>query len=523
MRGKTGADGELESPWLVLALLLGVVFAVYGMTVEAPLLNDDLSYVRDNALFRLPFPRVWRGVLSAGYFPFTSEATYQPLVTFFHYAAHASPALYRIAGISLHVLNAFLLFLLARRLDFAFKPALAAAALFSLFPASAEAVNISSFKGHLLAFAFSLACLLSWLESLEGRRRRFMLACCHVFLVLALLSKETGLLIPGLILLHWLCFRRESWTSFPWRRGLGLLLLSAAYLWWRFGVLVPPEAGTAFARPDPWLTLGWYARMLVIPYPLCLERTLGGSASYLFVAGLAAMFVFTARRPWLLFGLGWAVLSLIPYLHFVPFANYSPVADRYLYAASAGASLALARLLMRPGTWPALAAWVLAWGALTVSRNALYRDERALSGQTAACAPENPRAQAMLGSFHLRAFEFAQARGALEKAVALDPRFVVALNNLGIACYQLLDYPCARKAFEKALAVSDTAPLRNNLGNVLAALKMRDEALKEYRRAIEMQPAWSLPYFNAADILKEKDPKASKALLEKARSLGLGR
>ena len=93
-------------------------------------------------------------------------------------------------------------------------------------------------------------------------------------------------------------------------------------------------------------------------------------------------------------------------MHLVAFANYSPVSDRYLYAASAGFCLLAAGALARPPGRYLLWVVLLGWGVLTIRRNGLYRDERGLYEASAACAPRNAQAQALLGDYRLTQNEF---------------------------------------------------------------------------------------------------------------------
>ncbi|MBI5630277.1 MAG: tetratricopeptide repeat protein [Elusimicrobia bacterium] len=493
----------------VFFVLLAVVFLVYGPVLRGPILGDDLSYVRDHAAFRMGFWDFIRELGSRRYFDLTRESTYQPLVTLFHYFTHGVPLIYRSTGILLHGFNAWLVFLVARHLGVEDRPALSGALLFALFPTHTETLNFSSFKGHLFSFSFSLMALLAWI----GGNRALALACCAG----SLLSKETGVLTVGLIAAWERCLKEENKQS---RRAiLPFIAVTAAYLVMRFTFLHRFPVPRPVLPGNPLLYLDWYMRTLVWPAPLCLERTPAQLGSWSGALLLPALIFISRGSPARVLALSWTALGLLPFLRLLPFDAYNPVADRYLYFASAGFCLWLIL------AWPSGCARALpyallaAWALVTINRNSLYRDERALARQTVSCAPQSPRARMALGSACLSAGEYKEAAMELETAVSLDSGFMLAWNNLGIARYQRRDYPGSERAFEKALNLADDAPIHNNLGNALAAQNRLDEAYRHYERAWQLQPDWPLPYLNAARIARKKNPTLSRRLELKARAL----
>ena len=356
------------------ALLASVCALLYGMTLAAPLIYDDVANVRDNPLWALGALRVLAAALSRDYFALTLERTYQPLVTLFHFFTHESPLAYRAAGLALHAFNGWLVLRVGLRLGVERRAALLAAMLFCAYPPSTEAVNLSSFKGHLLGFSFGLLALEAWLVYLERGTARALAAAAALYAA-ALMSKETALSAGLLGASAWMFLgpRRER------RAGLGVLAaVSAAFLAWRFLWLRPPAAFPEVFRYSPAASLAWYLRMLAWPWPLCLERApSGGAWVWAVLAGYSAGLWALRRWPLELWLLSWTGLASAPFLHLVAFANLSPTADRYLYLPAAGFCLLLARLAGRPG-FAALCGLLAVWGGVTATRNGLYRGERAI-------------------------------------------------------------------------------------------------------------------------------------------------
>jgi tetratricopeptide (TPR) repeat protein len=446
------------------ALLAAVCALLYGMTLAAPLIYDDVTNVGGNPMWALPGIQVIFALLSRDYFALTLERTYQPLVTLFHFLTHESQLSYRLAGLMLHALNGWLVLRLGLRLGQDRRAALLAALLFCAYPASTEAVNISSFKGHLLGFAFGLLALEAWLVYLEEGASR-ALAAAAVLYGAALISKETALAAGLLCALAWLCLspRRER------RTGLFVLAaVSAAFLAWRFLWLRPPPDFPEVFRYSPAASLAWYLRMLVWPWPLCLERTAGqGAWVWAALAGYAAAAWTLRRRPRELWLLLWTGAASAPFLHFIAFANFSPVADRYLYLPAAGFCLLLAQITRRSAL-PVLCGVFLAWSGVTATRNGLYRSERGLFAQTAACAPFNPRAQFLFG----------------------------------LACLRDGDPAAGEAAFRSALRLRESAGTRTLLGESLYQQGKLQGAIEQYRQARDLDPEWAAHYPGAADRLK---------------------
>lgn len=434
------------------ALVAAAALAAYGLTLAAAPFYDDQVFVQGNPVFGLPFGDFLSVLFSRGYFLVTEERTWQPLVTLFHWFTHDRAWLFRLSGILLHALNSVLVYLYARRLLEDETRALLAGLLFAFFPASTEAIAVSAFKGHPAAFAFILAALLAWESGSPA---------VYAFFALGLLCKETALLVPVLALLR----RRPAPAQWAFFASIALAYLGIRFLW----LLPVPPAGALV--PPGWASVqsfGWYLLRLLWPHPLCLESSLPSgwlhpAAGVLFLCGLAW------RRSALL---AWIGLGLLPVLHLVPFANYSPVADRYLYLPAAGFCLLLARL---PRALPAVL--LVAWGAMTLKRNALFSDPEGLALQTAACAPANPRAQAMLGGFYAdRKRDFRKSLECFETAFALDPSFRTRLDEPGLSHIEGAPYILGSLKLALGDAAGAEKLLREGLDKGLgdpAALKAR--------------------------------------------------
>lgn len=431
--------------------LAAAAAAAYAASLGAPVFGDDRVFVEGAAVFSLPPAEFLSVLFSRDYLAATGEGTYQPLVTLFHYLAAGRPLLYRAAGIALHALNAELVRRAARRLGAAPPAALLGGLLFALFPTHPETLIVSSFKGNLLALTFSLSALLGWTRVLEtGSPAR--LAAVFACFVLALLSKETGVLIPAWLAAWSLLIDRRR-PLLARRALLGFALAAAVYLWWRF-VGLGAESMPRVAW-SPASLAGWYAAKLAWPFGACRERLAPSGPFWPAAAAAFAALAWSARRrPPVLFGLAIAALGVAPQVWRARFYMDSPVADRFLYASAAGLALALAALAEGRRARAALAALAAAFGVASANRNLLYRDLDALYEQTAACAPEHFKAWGVLAARRLDEGDFAGARDCAARAVALNPYYPGGLRVLSLAAGRLGDEKTARAAAARALELS---------------------------------------------------------------------
>ena len=103
----------------------------------------------------------------------------------------------------------------------------------------------------------------------------------------------------------------------------------------------------------------------------------------------------------------------------------------------------------------------------------------------------NPNASTLyrLGTLLAKSGETARARGAFERALALDATLAEAHNDLGALLAQDGDLPAAIARFRRALAAMPDYPdALNNLGYALLLTGQSSEARPLYERALALQP-----------------------------------
>ena len=97
-----------------------------------------------------------------------------------------------------------------------------------------------------------------------------------------------------------------------------------------------------------------------------------------------------------------------------------------------------------------------------------------------------------------------EARAYYRKALELDPNCSSAHFNLAVMAVQAGAFKEAEGHYRAALPGRRTADTHNGLGYVLARQHRTDEAIAEFREAIEIDPKFTPAYNNLAEALEEQ-------------------
>ena len=114
--------------------------------------------------------------------------------------------------------------------------------------------------------------------------------------------------------------------------------------------------------------------------------------------------------------------------------------------------------------------------------------------RSAADPGDDPRTLMGLGDGSLARKNYDEAAGYYKRSLVLDSGNSLVYNKLGL-CYLLVEkLPDAKSAFEQAIAINPTfADARNNLATTLARMGEREQAKEQYGRAAET-PGFSTAY-----------------------------
>ena len=234
-----------KTRWLTLALLIILPCLLYGHTLRFEPVLDDETYVLTNPLLRdhqsFHYPWNFKAFATSGNNLgqsrdmalnfITRPVTY--LTFYANRISHGSdPAGYRVVNILIHIGNGLLLFLLLEKLTakghLATLAAALAALLFAAHPMATESVTYITQRFESLSTLFCLLALLSYVlyrNAHSSRSGKAYLGLSLFASALSMLSKETGFIVPWLIIaVEYFGF--QSSPTMTWRRTWKHLLLT---------------------------------------------------------------------------------------------------------------------------------------------------------------------------------------------------------------------------------------------------------------------------------------------------------
>lgn len=501
-----------------MAVLVGAIFAVYANSLAGPFVFDDPLAIVENPTIRKLWPL--RDVLM----PPRGEGLSvegRPILNLtlaLNYAAGGTAVRgYHVVNIGIHALATLTLFGLVRRTlrlprlrgrfgEAALPLAFVVALLWALHPLQTESVTYVIQRAEALVALFYLLTLYCFVRAAGCNVVRdtsravwgWQGAAAAVCLV-GMATKEVMVSAPLLVLLFDRIFVAGTFRA-AWRaRGTMHVALFATWALLAFfvartgtrggtagfGINVTPfdYALTQFEAVTRYVTLSLWPNPLIFDYGVAWVKSAADVLPYALVLGALIAGTIVAWRRWpeaawlgLLF---FAVLS--PTSSIVP-GNRQTLAEHRMYLPLAaiivlgvcGVFLVGRAVRVGRALFGGALALSVAFGVLTVRRNADYRTELGLWQDTVAKRPGN-----------------------------------------GFAVYNvakiLADAGRHREAvpyYQKALPLMAHAPgVHNNLANSLAALGRTDEAMAHFEAALRAEPGYAWAHFNLANVLLQTGRK----------------
>jgi len=507
--------------WFAIAAALLLTAAAYLQSAVFEFAYDDYGQIVYN-------PRVqsWKLVWSN----FTSHVWahtgdlalyYRPVFMLWLAANYAlfglHPLFWHLTTVGLHLAACGLFYVFARRLTENQWTAVIATLLFGLHPAHVEAVAWISGATESLLAVLLFGSLLCYLRHRDSGKRGMTgsLAGSLVLAFLAALTKESALVLPGLIFSYeWAFYRASpSWKDrlrSAVRAMLPYVPVSAAYLVVRALVLksAVPEQNMAGYRA---VLLAWpeaiafYIGHVLFPVhlsvfykPLLVFHP--GWQNFVLplmavAAGAGALYYGSRRSRVFAFLSLWCITLLVPMLNVTLWNNLENVHDRYLYLPSAAYCLILAMLLSRlkdlHHTRTVAAVLVLiAGGYIYVTEREMryFRNDYELAHHGVALSPDHPIALQLLGNSFIRQGRVAEAVPWLVDGIGVDPKNVQTLLSLGF-CYSEMDnLLLAEESITRAIALKGSEPRAHLLlGMVRLKQNRLTEAEAEIRLGLRLQ------------------------------------
>jgi len=517
--------GSRFSAWGIALLLLAVTMALYWPATHHDFINyDDPGYVTEN-------PRVLAGLtldnvgwaFSDGHASNWHPLTWLSLMLDVSLFGKSAPGMH-FTNLTLHAINASLVFWLLWRLTFAKWRSAIAAALFAWHPLHVESVAWVAERKDVLSTFFGLLTLLIYAryvgESNHGPKPGAPSPKAQIWYGISLGMFALGLLAkPMLVTLPFVLLLLDYW---PLRRcGVGnlrRLMLEKI----PFFVLAGAVSIVTFLAQR---NSGAVANVVSLPLGLRVENAVmayGGYLGKLFwparlavfyphprslpweevslMAGLLAGFTWLLwawrrRQPGCLIGWLWYCGTLVPVIGLVQVGSQA-MADRYTYIPSLGMLI------------------VIVWGVAELTR--AWRNQAVILSATSAIIMVF-----CLGLTRRQLGYWQNSEALFRHALAVTQDNFMAHNNLGFALVDQGRVDEGIAQYREAIRCEPTyAGTHNNLGIALMKTGQTDAAIAEYKEAIRLSPSYSEVYYNWGNLLS-KTGETDEAIIQYQQAIRL--
>ena len=466
--------------------IIGLGILVYANSLFNGFIWDDITYIITNPQvhslsWNLVFGRNW----------FNSAGFYRPIPALYFALLYTTfgkmQFFYHVAQITLHIINAMLIFLFFRKF---FKKYIAfiLSLVFLVHPINTESVGYIASSVSVIFFLFGiLALLLSWYEKISIKRMLLI----SLLLLFSIMTKETGVLFVFLILISRVFFKNKQWRLF----SIGSVLSVFVYICLRISVIglyypnvkVLPIMRLSFVERLLQIPaiIFYYLKTFISPVQLAVSQnwTIGKIGLVNFYLPLAGEVVLMGlvivvgvllykknKNDFLgfLFFFLWFALGLGMLLQLVPLDM--TVADRWFYFPMIGLlgvfGILFNKITERRAVWIIAVIGISLLSFLTMVRNTQWIDAQTLYTHDITVSDDYNKEDGLAVEL-LNQGKFDAAQYHVEKAIALNPIFA-NLNDLGVIYQHKGDYAHAKEYYEKAVNASpDTASPYLNLAALL--------------------------------------------------------
>jgi tetratricopeptide (TPR) repeat protein len=538
-----------KAPFVYILLIAALGFIVYANSMEGQFIWDDAYLIKQNIYVKNPayYPMIFKKDIGAG--TGLKSASYRPL-QMLTYALNyrmgkLDPRGYHLTNIAFHILAAITLFWFVYAVFDNEILSFLTGVFFVVHPVHTEAVSYISGRADSMSVFFMLLCMICYLRNNPSYYIPAML--CYV---LGLLTRESALVLPFLILLYHYAFEKKMDKKGAF---LGIVGLSFLYILLRALVIrtdLPSyTCDTTFLQRIPgfFVALATYIKLLLWPFGLHMEYgdRIFGMMHPKAILGLLMLVVipiyaFKKRKnnKLVFFSVAWFFITLLPSSNIYPINAY--MAEHWLYLPSIGFFVILASstlLLSRPKMIMIAVGLTAFYSVLTVKQNTYWKELLPFYEKTLQYAPDSFRLHNDLGIEHYnrgnlekaiehyeKALKFDpdssgiysnlgvayknlgmvdKSIAAYKKAIELDPGQAEAYNNLGVSYELLGKYDEAVEAYEKAIKLDlNPAEAYSNMGNVYSKKKQHKKAIEFYNKAIKADPQYGNSYNNLGNIYK---------------------
>jgi tetratricopeptide (TPR) repeat protein len=291
LRARSGAVRHV----LVLAGIIAFSFLAYSNSFNGGFVIDSPEIILKDTRVHAATAEHLRGILTGTYWELNPVPLYRPLTTLsylFNYAILGNadnPTGYHWINFGLHAVNIALVYALGLMIFEQLPLALLLSLLWGIHPVLTESVTNIVGRADLLAGLGVLAGLLAYSKSIESRGavKAAWLTAAALATAIGVFSKESGIVVIGLVVLYDLAFKRSTSLRSRVPGYAAVLLPCLIYLGVRLTVLQQVPGSTFGFADNPLVGAGfWTARLTATKVigkylgVLLWPRLLSGDYSY---------------------------------------------------------------------------------------------------------------------------------------------------------------------------------------------------------------------------------------------------
>ena len=525
------------APILIL-IILG--FFVYAFNLDNQLFWDDDEWIKGNIFVHSFFylKELFTQNVEAGFG--LSSNYYRPLLLLsfaFNYFIHGiAPFGYHLLSNGIHIANGVLVFLLLSRF-INLRASFIASFLFLIHPVQTEAVTYISGRGDPMSVFFMLLALWFFIqkEKYKARpvvnRRLYFGVLSIASMILAILSRETAILFPLLLMIFYISFLSKDKFMPSLKKSfiasISFWAVSVLYFILRLTIFNFENTLNFYAQTNAYtenlsyrlFTFGHalieYFKILFIPVGLHMERDLSVATSLsqwpvwlgiLIVLGILSLTTLSYKKEkiWF-FSWIWFFVALGPVSGIIPINAF--IYEHWLYlpligfSAFAGFYIDKFLIFLRSKNFAisysffaiSLIIYFSFFAVQSIRRNILWGDPVKFYEDTLRYSPLSVRIMTNLGNLY-------SEKGDLDKAEELFKR---AIENPDGNIFAQPHY---------------------NLGNLYRDTGRIEEAIEQYKKAIEIDSNFPFAYQNLAEVYvnQKQDLVSGAMVLEELKKIQPG-
>lgn len=491
-------------PWSSYLILFLLIFAVYGQSIFFDYSYfDDQQLILNNAdiLARANIEEIF---LNDVFFD-VNNFYYRPILTWslvldWHLGS-GSINFFHFSNLIYHFLAACLLFYLLRLSLIKRELAIWLTAIFAVHPVLTQAVAWVPGRNDSLLAIFIFASLIFFNNFLEKEKKRDLIFLWLSFLV-AMLTKETAILLPFLALGWAFVFKREYLNRFKILiTAAGVL--TASFIWYLARSLVIDNSSNYSLWQsvlDNLLTPFLFLAKVFWPFNLSVYPIASGISYWpgVIILLIILLLVYRARFknwPQVLFGFSWFYLLLL-------FSSLRPdgeaarnFMEHRLYLPMFGLLLMLAYLKL-PGSWLkskivkiVVIILILFLSCLSFRHSLHFKDRFSFWQQAVSSSPKSALAHRNLGAMYYLEGDLDQAELLFKKSLDLNVQELMANNNLGAIYLDRGELDLAENYLKAELEINPDYDIALfNLGRLYYQRQDYEQAAYFWKETLKVNP-----------------------------------